>query len=78
MNSKWLPKLNPGLCTVGVLLGTLFLSVSLSPSLLPRPFAVQGVLSGLSFAFGYGLGVAGLVDDAEHPPAHELEGEEIP
>lgn len=60
MNSKWLLKLNPGLCTVGVLLGTLFLSVSLSPSLLPRPFAVQGVLSGLSFAFGYGLGVAGL------------------
>lgn len=43
---------------VGVLVGTLFLSVSLSPSLLPRPFAVQGVLFGLSFAAGYGLGVA--------------------
>jgi uncharacterized membrane protein len=42
---------------VGVLLGTVFLSVSLSPSLLPRPTAVQGLLAGLSFAIGYGLGI---------------------
>lgn len=49
-----------GLSIVGVLVGTVFLSVSLSPSLLPRPIFVQGVLSGLSFAAGYGLGVAGL------------------
>ena len=53
-------QLDPGLSIVGVLVGTVFLSVSLSPSLLPRPFAIQGVLSGLSFAAGYGLGVAGL------------------
>jgi uncharacterized membrane protein len=38
----------------------LFLAASLTPSLLPRPYEVQGVLSGLSFASGYGLGVAGL------------------
>ncbi|WP_346765501.1 alpha/beta-hydrolase family protein [Thioalkalivibrio sp. XN8] len=45
---------------VGVLVGTLFFAVSLSPSLLPRPFVVQGILSGASFAVGYALGVAGL------------------
>ncbi len=48
------------LSIVGVLLGTVFLSVSLAPSLLPRPTAVQGLLAGVSFAIGYGLGVAGL------------------
>jgi uncharacterized membrane protein len=48
------------LSIVGVLLGTVFLSVSLAPSLLPRPPAVQGLLAGVSFAIGYGLGVAGL------------------
>lgn len=33
-----------------------FLAASLLPSLLPRPPVLQGVLSGLSFAIGYGLG----------------------
>lgn len=46
------------LSIVGLLVGTLFFAFSLTPSLLPRPFLVQGVLSGLSFAAGYGLGVA--------------------
>nr|WP_301289437.1 alpha/beta-hydrolase family protein [Natronocella acetinitrilica] len=45
--------------TVGLLLGTLFFAFSLTPSLLPRPFYVQGVISGLSFAAGYGLGHGG-------------------
>jgi uncharacterized membrane protein len=48
------------LSIVGALLGTMFLSVSLAPSLLPRPPAVQGLLAGMSFAIGYGLGVGGL------------------
>jgi uncharacterized membrane protein len=48
------------LSSVGLMAGTLFLAASLTPSLLPRPYVVQGVLSGLSFAAGYGLGVAGL------------------
>ncbi len=43
---------------VGLALGTLFFSASLSPSLLPRHYAVQGVLSGLALAIGYGLGVS--------------------
>jgi uncharacterized membrane protein len=51
-------KLN--LCTVGLLVGTVFFAFSLTPSLLPRPFGVQGVISGLSFTAGYGSGVAGL------------------
>ncbi|MFO7685106.1 MAG: alpha/beta-hydrolase family protein [Desulfobacterales bacterium] len=46
------------LSVFGLLLGTVFFSFSLTPSLLPRPFPLQGVLSGLSFAAGYGLGVA--------------------
>ena len=48
------------LSIIGVLLGTLFLSASLAPSLLPRPTPVQGQLAGVAFAIGYGLGVAGL------------------
>jgi uncharacterized membrane protein len=54
---KWRKLPVAGLSIVGVLVGTLFLAVSLAPSLLPRPFAVQGLLSGVSFAIGYGLGV---------------------
>lgn len=42
----------------GLMLGTLFLAASLTPSLVPRHFAVQGLLSGLSFAAGYGIGEA--------------------
>jgi len=41
----------------GVLLAVLFFAASLSPSLLPRPFQLQGVLSGFALASGYGCGV---------------------
>ncbi len=41
----------------GVLLAVLFFAASLSPSLLPRPFQLQGVLSGFALACGYGCGV---------------------
>lgn len=47
------------LSVAGLMLGTLFFAFSLTPSLLPRPWLVQGVISGLSFAAGYGLGVGG-------------------
>ena len=63
MTERWRGEprlLVPSLSIVGALVGTVFLATSLSPSLLPRPFVVQGVLSGASFAVGYGLGVAGL------------------
>ncbi|MDO9521576.1 MAG: alpha/beta-hydrolase family protein [Pseudohongiella sp.] len=43
--------------SIGLLLGTLFFAVSLTPSLLPRPDYVQGLISGLSLSAGYGAGV---------------------
>jgi len=48
------------LSIAGLVLGTAFFAFSLTPSLLPRSYAVQGLLSGLSFAAGYALAVAGL------------------
>lgn len=41
----------------GTLLGLVFLWFSLGSSLLPRSAMMQGVLSALSFAFGYSVGV---------------------
>jgi uncharacterized membrane protein len=43
---------------LGLVLGTLFFAASLTPSLVPRHHLVQGVLSGVCLAAGYGLGVA--------------------
>ncbi|MFN4090131.1 MAG: alpha/beta-hydrolase N-terminal domain-containing protein, partial [Alphaproteobacteria bacterium] len=40
------------------MLGTLLFAGSLTPSLLPRPPLIQGVLSGFAFAAGYAIGVA--------------------
>jgi uncharacterized membrane protein len=44
--------------STGLLVGTFFFAMSLSPSLLPRADFVQGVISGLSLAAGYALGVS--------------------
>jgi uncharacterized membrane protein len=44
---------------VGLLVGTLFFAVSLTPSLIPRSTLFQGLVSGLSLAAGYALGAAG-------------------
>lgn len=44
---------------VGLLVGTLFFSASLSPSLVPRAVVLQGALSGLTLAIGYCFGVFG-------------------
>ncbi|MFU8813344.1 MAG: alpha/beta hydrolase [Balneolaceae bacterium] len=43
--------------TTGLIIGTLFFGLSMSPTLLPRPDTVQGVISGLAMASGYGVGV---------------------
>lgn len=43
----------------GLLLGTLFFAASLTPTLLPRNFVTQGILSGFSLAAGYGIGAFG-------------------
>lgn len=45
---------------VGLPVATLFFAASLTPSLLPRHFVVQGILSGFSIAAGYGVGVFGV------------------
>nr|WP_240904382.1 alpha/beta-hydrolase family protein [Rhodobacter sp. SGA-6-6] len=42
----------------GLVLATLFFAASLTPSLVPRGPLVQGVLSGISLAAGYGVGLA--------------------
>lgn len=43
---------------VGLIFATLFFAASVTPSLLPRNYMVQGLLSGFSLAIGYGVGVA--------------------
>ncbi len=56
---NFLLRLWTSLSTPGLLIGVLFFAVSLTPSLIPRPYLMQGVLSGCSFAAGYGLGAFG-------------------
>jgi len=41
----------------GLLVGVLFFAVSLTPSLIPRPSLIQGIISGVSLAAGYAIGV---------------------
>ena len=41
----------------GLIIGALFFAASLTPSLIPRTYVVQGVLSGIAFGSGYGIGV---------------------
>src|SRR5262245_44257180 len=47
------------LSAFGLLFATLFFAASLTPSLLPRSYLAQGVLSGFSLAAGYGIGAFG-------------------
>lgn len=42
---------------VGVILAAVLFGISMTPSLLPRSFATQGLLSGFAGAFGYACGV---------------------
>lgn len=42
----------------GLVLATVFFCFSMLPSLLPRPWLYQGVISGISIAAGYGIGAA--------------------
>ena len=46
---------------VGLVVATLFFSASVTPSLLPRNYIVQGLLSGFAIAVGYGVGICGLL-----------------
>lgn len=44
----------------GLVVAALAFAASLTPSLLPRLYLVQGLLSGFALALGYGVGVAGV------------------
>jgi uncharacterized membrane protein len=46
------------LSATGLVFGALFFAVSLTPSLVPRPFLLQALLSGIALAAGYGVGAA--------------------
>ncbi|MDS7596534.1 alpha/beta-hydrolase family protein [Agrobacterium tumefaciens] len=54
---QWVARLVAGLSTTGIVIGTALFCASLTPSLLPRSWLMQGVLSGFSFAIGYLIGV---------------------
>jgi len=56
---NWLVRPWYSLSAGGLLLGTLFFAASLTPTLLPRTFLTQGVLSGCALAAGYGIGAFG-------------------
>lgn len=55
---SWVAGYWRSLSLVGLVLGTLFFVASLTPTLIPRTYLTQGVLSGACFAVGYGIGVA--------------------
>jgi uncharacterized membrane protein len=42
---------------VGLAVGLVPVGLSFTPSLLPRPFVMQGVITGICVALGYGIGV---------------------
>ncbi|MBL1419093.1 MAG: alpha/beta-hydrolase family protein [Alphaproteobacteria bacterium] len=54
---NWLKNRVTHFSFMGVLIGSLFFALSLTPSLIPRDFLFQGILAGLCFALGYGSGV---------------------
>ncbi|WP_018949249.1 alpha/beta-hydrolase family protein [Thioalkalivibrio sp. ALMg11] len=53
----WANRILGTLSIPGLILATLFFAASLTPSLIPRTDDVQGILSGVSLAAGYGVGV---------------------
>jgi uncharacterized membrane protein len=57
MATRTMKALARSLSATGIVVGAVFFAASLTPSLLPRDFLLQGVLSGCSFAAGYLVGV---------------------
>lgn len=54
---SWREILAPRFNRVGLLVGLLFVSLSLVPSLLPRAPLLQGIVTGVAVAIGYGIGI---------------------
>lgn len=57
--ASWLRRGWASFSYVGLVAATLLMAASLTPSLLPRHYLTQGLLSGFALATGYGLGVFG-------------------
>jgi uncharacterized membrane protein len=57
LNTRLVQKFLASFTGLGLVLGALFFAASLTPSLVPRAPLIQGLLSGLCLAAGYGLGV---------------------
>jgi len=53
---NWIIAVRDSIPLTGLAVGALLFSLSLTPSLLPRSILVQGILSGCTFAVGYGIG----------------------
>lgn len=53
---SYLRQIAASFSTIGLIFGLAFFCLSLTPSLLPRDFVVQGVLSGTVFTAGYCIG----------------------
>src|SRR4051794_41758313 len=62
---RWLPRYTWS----GTLGALLFGCASLTPSLLPRGWLLQGLIGGITPAIGYGVGVTGALVVAPLPPA---------
>lgn len=54
---RFLSTLLASFSTTGLIVGVFFFAMSLTPSLIPRPYVVQAVISGLSLSAGYAIGV---------------------
>lgn len=54
----WVWQALPTASLAAMVVATLFFAASLAPSLVPRDTPIQGVLSGISVAAGYGIGLA--------------------
>src|ERR1700704_2171743 len=55
---SWVTRFWRSLSAGGLALGTAFFVASLTPTLVPRTYLTQGVLSGACLAAGYGIGAA--------------------
>ncbi len=56
---RYFRKFASSFSATGLILGLTFFCISLTPSLLPRDFVVQGILSGIVFVSGYSIGWTG-------------------
>ena len=59
--SGWIARYAAGFAFPGVVAAGLFFAMSLAPSLIPRVATTQGLLSGVSAATGFWIGLVGIV-----------------